>query len=338
MIHEALTKVVLKEDLTETEMMEVMTEIMSGQVDPIVLSSFLTALKLKGETADEIAGAAKVMREKADKIEINDDHSIDTCGTGGDGASTFNISTGVAFVLATAGLKVVKHGNRSISSKCGSADVLEALNVNLELNKDQIKECVLNENIGFLFAPKHHQAMKYAMPVRQALGFRTIFNVLGPLSNPASAKYQLLGVYDEALTETMAKALQKVGVKRALVVQGKDGLDEISVAAETKVTELDHKDIKTYYIKPEDFGMRRGTLEDIKGGDKEENAKILINIFKGEQGAKRDILLLNSGAALYIANKAQSIQEGIELAKELIDSHKVYDKLESYVKYTEVMK
>ncbi|TCT17083.1 anthranilate phosphoribosyltransferase [Natranaerovirga pectinivora] len=334
MIKEALEQVIHKENLSEETMTIVMTEIMNGEVNEILLSSFLTALKIKGETADEIAGAAKVMREKADKIDLEALDTIDTCGTGGDGVGTFNISTGVAFVLAAADLKVVKHGNRSISSKCGSADVLEEMNVNLDLDKEKIKKCILEENIGFLFAPNHHQAMKYAMTVRKTLGFRTIFNLLGPLSNPALAKKQLLGVYDAHLTETMALALQKVGVERALVVHGSDGLDEITITGPTKMTELNNGQITTYFVKPEDFGLKAASIEDIKGGNKEENAAILKAIFNGEESPKTDILLLNSGAALYIAGKVKNIEEGITMARELIRSQKVYKKLESYVNYT----
>ena len=336
-INEATKKVVLNEDISEGMMIDIMNEIMEGKVEPMIMASFLTGLKMKGETSEEIAGAAKVMREKAVKVALDEYDTIDTCGTGGDGSGTFNISTGVAFVLAAAGLKVVKHGNRSISSKCGSADVLEALNVNINLDKDQVRNCVIEENIGFLFAPNHHKAMKYAMPVRKTLGFRTIFNVLGPLSNPASAKCQLIGVYDESLTEVMAEALKLLGTKRALVVHGNDGLDEITTTTTTKVTELIDDNIRTYTLNPLELGIDYSTASDLEGGTKEENAELLIELFQGEKGPKRDILVLNSGAALFVANKVDSIAEGIEMAKELIDSKAVYNKLQSFVKYTEVI-
>ena len=337
MIKTALKSVINNVSLSEEHMISVMDEIMEGAVDPTLLASFLTALKIKGETSEEIAGAAKVMRAKALKVDLDNYDTIDTCGTGGDGAGTFNISTGVALVLASADVKVVKHGNRSISSKCGSADVLEALNININLDQEQVKDCILKHNIGFLFAPNYHKAMKYAMPVRKNLGFRTIFNLLGPLSNPASAKKQLLGVYDANLTEIMAQALNLLGVQRAMVVHGMDDLDEITTTTTTKVTELNNGVYKTYYIKPEDFGINRASISEIQGADAKENANILIDIFKGKQNAKRDILVLNSGAALYVANKATSIEEGINLAEQLIDEGEVYNKLEEFINYTGVL-
>ncbi|MFP4697593.1 MAG: anthranilate phosphoribosyltransferase [Eubacteriales bacterium] len=337
MIKEATQAVVNKKNLTKNNMIEVMNEIMNGEADTILLSSFLTALKMKGETAEEIAGAAKVMREKAERVNLTDYDTVDTCGTGGDCLDTFNISTGVALVLASADVKVVKHGNRSISSKCGGADVLEALKVNINLNKEQVKDCVLNHNIGFMFAPKFHQAMKYAMPVRKTLGFRTLFNILGPLSNPALAKSQLLGVYDGNLTEVMAESLGLLGVKRAMVVHGEDGLDEISISAPTKVTELINGNLRNYIIKPEDFGLTRAKLSDVTGGGKEVNAQILLDLFQGARGPKRDILLLNCAAALYVSNKVESIDEGIEYASKILDSGLAYEKLQAFASYTEVI-
>lgn len=338
MIKKAIMEVLNKKNLSEGTMFKVMTEIMGGEVDPIIISSFLTALRMKGETADEIAGAAKVMREKALKVDLDEYNTIDTCGTGGDKSGTYNISTSVAFVLAAAGVKVVKHGNRSISSKCGSADVLEALNININLTPEQVRQSVIDNNIGFLFAPNFHQAMKYAMPVRKALGMQTIFNILGPLSNPASAKTQLLGVFDASLTSVLAKALQRLGLKRALVVHGMDGLDEITITDQTQITELRNGILRTYMIQPEDFGLKRAELSDIQGEDAATNADIITQILQGEKGAKRDILLMNSGAALYISGKTHSIKEGIELATTLLDEGKVYDKLINLVKYYEVSK
>jgi anthranilate phosphoribosyltransferase len=337
MIQQAINEIISKNNLSETTMIDVMTEIMNGEVSETLLASFLTALRIKGETADEIAGAAKVMREKADKVDLSDFETMDTCGTGGDKSGTFNISTGVAFVLATAGVKVVKHGNRSITSQCGSADVLEALNVNINLDKEKVRQCVLTHNLGFFFAPKFHQAMKYAMPVRKALGFRTLFNVLGPLSNPALATNQLLGVFDGSLTEIMAEALNKLGVKHALVVYGEDGLDEITLTTSTKVTELKNGQINSFTINPEEFGFVRVSLEHLKGGTKEENAQTLIELFQGAQGPKRHILVLNSGAALYAANQVNSIEEGIIQAETLLDNGSVYEKLKDFVQYTEVI-
>lgn len=334
MLKDALNKILDKKELTEIEIIESLREIMDGKSKELVIGSFLTALKVKGETAIEITGGAKVMREKAEKIDLDDLHTLDTCGTGGDNLETFNISTASAFVCAAAGSFVSKHGNRAVSSKSGSADVLEELGVNINLSPKEVEQCVRNENIGFLFAPHFHKAMKHAMPVRKELGFRTIFNILGPLTNPAKAKSQVVGVFDEALTEVMAEVLKNLGVKHALVVHGMDGLDEISISDKTKITELYKNEIKTYYICPEDFGFLRYDISEIKGGTAKDNAQIIDNIFDGEMGAKRDIVLLNSGAALYVNKNLNSIEEGINLAKKIIDDKKAKEKLKSFAEYT----
>ncbi|MBZ4683616.1 MAG: anthranilate phosphoribosyltransferase [Fusobacteriaceae bacterium] len=335
MIREAIKKLFQKQDLTQEEMKQVMTEIMEGKVSEILISSFLTALRMKGETAEEITGGAYVMREKAEKVTLSDEYTIDTCGTGGDGANTYNISTTVAFVAAAAGIKVVKHGNRSVSSKSGSADVLEKLGVNIDLTPEQVKECVENTNLGFMFAPKFHKAMKYAVPVRKELKERTIFNVLGPLTNPAFAKGQVLGVFDESLTEIMANALKNLGTERALVVYGMDKLDEISACSDTKITELNNGEIQTYYISPKDFGMPLYDSCEIKGGSVEENANTIKELLQNKlKGAKYDILLLNAGAALYVGKKAENIREGVYLAKEIIESGKAFEKLNEFIEFT----
>ncbi|MCY6483209.1 anthranilate phosphoribosyltransferase [Clostridium aestuarii] len=334
MIKEVVNKLVENKHLTEEEMMAALKEIMEGKALPTLIGSFLTALKLKGETIEEITGGSKLMREKSQKVNLEDLYTLDTCGTGGDKSGTFNISTAVALVSAAAGCFVVKHGNRSVSSKSGSADVLEALGVNINITPNQVEKCVREQNIGFLFAPIFHKAMKNVVAPRKELGFRTIFNILGPLTNPAQAKSQVLGVFDEKLTETMAQVLKNLEVEHALVVHGMEGLDEISSVKETKVTELKNKEIKTYYISPEELGIKRSKKEEILGGNAEENAQIIKNLFIGEKGAKRDILLLNAGAALYVGKKADSIKEGISRAAELIDSGKVYEKMNQYIEYT----
>ena len=326
MIKQVLIKAVNKQELTKDEMQNAMNAIMSGEVSEIEMSAFLTALKMKGETVEEISSAAKVMREKAQSVELDEYYTLDTCGTGGDTQGTYNISTAVAFVAAAAGIKVVKHGNRSITSKCGSADVLEALEINIQQSPEQVKNCVLKASIGFMFAPNHHKAMKYVMGVRRALGFRTVFNILGPLSNPASAKAQVLGVFDRKLIIPMAEVLKNLGVERALVVHSADGLDEISVSDKTYVAELKDGDISTYEIAPEEYGIKRSKLSDIKGGDADVNADIIKKLLSGaEKGAKRDVLVLNAGAALYVGKKVNSIKEGVILAGEILDSGKAID-------------
>ncbi|QUH25303.1 anthranilate phosphoribosyltransferase [Serpentinicella alkaliphila] len=337
MIKDSINKLVHGISLSEYEMTEALNEIMSGLVSPTLISSFLTALKLKGETIEEITGGAKVLRKKCSSIDLNDLYTIDTCGTGGDNSNTFNISTAVAFIAASAGIPVVKHGNRSVTSKSGSADVLEALGANIYLSPTQVEHCILNHNLGFLFAPNFHSAMKHVAETRKELGFRTIFNILGPLSNPASAKAQVLGVFEESLTEPLAHVLKNLGTKHALVVHGMDGIDEITVTTDTKITELRENKIFTYYLNPKDYGFTLCKHEDLNGGDARENGKIIKSIFLGEQGPKRDILLLNSAAALYIGRKVDNFRDGITLASNLLDSGAAYRKLTDYVEETRLL-
>ncbi|KKK59373.1 hypothetical protein LCGC14_3035040, partial [marine sediment metagenome] len=277
---------------------------------------------------------AKAMLEKVDTFSIKIDTLVDTCGTGGDSLNTFNISTVVALVAAGAGLTVAKHGNRALSSKCGSADVLEALGVKLTIPKEKVKECLEKIGIGFLFAPCCHPAMKYALAPRQEMGMRTVFNILGPLINPLGANVRLMGVHSSSLTEPLARVLKNLGVRSAFVVWGEDGLDEISINARTRITELKEGKIETYHIGPEDFAIKRASLEEIRGGDSKENTRILKDILGGEKGAKRNIVLINTAACLVAAGRARDLEEGIEIAKDCIDSGKAKDKLESLVKFT----
>lgn len=324
-----IEKLIEFKDLSKEEAMYAMNEIMEGRANPAQISAFLVSLRMKGETTEEIVGLASVMREKAQRVNFVGD-SIDIVGTGGDCSNTFNISTCCAFVVASANLPVAKHGNRSASSNCGSADVLESLGTNINLTKEQAEICLNETGICFMFAPNFHLSMKYVGPTRKELGIRTIFNILGPLANPAHSPYMLLGVYDKKLLEPFANVLKGLGIKGAMVVYSEDGLDEISISAPTYVCELRDNEIKSYTISPLDFSMNISPIEAIKGGVSSVNAEIIINILKGEKGAKRDIILLNFGAALYIANKANSIKEGIEIAREAIDSGKALKKLNEY--------
>ncbi|QEK11759.1 anthranilate phosphoribosyltransferase [Crassaminicella thermophila] len=337
MLRDVIDKVINNNDLTENEMIYAMNMIMEGKATPAQIGGFLIALRMKGETLEEITGAAKVMRNKALRVNIKHNYAIDTCGTGGDKANTFNISTVVAIVAAAAGVTVLKHGNRSVSSKCGSADVLEKLGVNINLNPIKLQECVDEINIGFMFAPKYHKAMKYAIGPRKELGIRTIFNVLGPLTNPARVNGQVLGVFDERLTQILAEVLNRLGVKRAMVVHGLDGLDEITVTTRTKISELKEGKISTYYIDPRKFKIPLAKEEEIVGGEPKKNAQILLNILKGERGAKRDMVLLNAGAAIYIGKEANSLEEGIEKAKEVIDNGLALEKLNKLVELSQEM-
>lgn len=331
MIAEAIKKIVNKGDLTYDEAYQVMNEIMDGATTQVQNAAFLAALSTKStraETIDEISGCAAAMRAHALKV----DHDMDVLeivGTGGDGAQSFNISTVSAFVLAAAGVKVAKHGNRAASSKCGTADCLEALGINIVQEPAKAVELLQKAGMCFFFAQKYHASMKYVGPIRKELGIRTVFNILGPLTNPGHPTMQLLGVYDEYLLEPLAKVLTSLGVKRGLVVYGQDKLDEISLSAPTSVCELDNGTYKTYEIKPEDFGLTRCTREDLRGGDPAENAQIAIAILKGEKGPRRDTVLMNAGAGLYIAGKASSIADGIRLAGELIDSGKALTVMET---------
>ena len=332
-IKKAIQKVVDRKDLSEKEMRSVFGGIMSGKATPAQIGSFITALRMKGETVEEITGAAKVMREKALKVKATGT-VLDTCGTGGSGKHTFNISTTVAFVLAGCGVKVAKHGNRSVSSNCGSADVLEKLGVRLDVPSKVTERCLNSINVGFLFAPLYHGAMKYAITPRREIGVRTVFNILGPLSNPAGASCQVLGVYDEKLTDVMARVLKKLGAKRAFVVHGKDGLDEVTITGKTKVTELKSGRIRSYHLSPGTFGMKRASLARIKGGTAKDNAKIVKDVLSGKKGVKRDIVLMNSSVALMAAGKVKSFKEGVRLAAGSIDSGRAMDSLNKLIKMT----
>lgn len=324
MIEEVIVKIVDKQDLTYDEAYTVMNEIMSGKTTPVQNAAFLAALSTKSaraETAEEIAGCAAAMRDNATKVETDMD-LMEIVGTGGDNAGSFNISTTSALVVAAAGIKVAKHGNRAASSKCGTADCLEALGVNIDQSPDKCRELLKEVGMCFFFAQKYHTSMKYVGPIRKELGFRTVFNILGPLTNPGSPVMQLLGVYDGYLAEPLARVLMNLGVKRGMVVYGQDKLDEISMSAPTTICEFKDGWYKTYSIAPEDFGLERCTREDLAGGTPEENAAITRAILNGEKGHKRDVVLMNAGAALAIGGKADSIKEGVRLAAELIDSGK----------------
>lgn len=331
MIKEATAKVINKENLLFAEASEVMDEIMSGETSQIQTAAFLAALSTKGETIEEITACAEGMRRHALKLNHNYD-LLEIVGTGGDGAKTFNISTTSAFVIAAGGIKVAKHGNRAASSKSGAADVLEALGVNIDLTPEKCVQLLGDVGFCFMFAQKYHSSMKYVGPVRKELGIRTIFNILGPLTNPALANMQVLGVYSEELVEPMAKALSNLGVRRGMAVYGKDKLDEISVSAPTVVCEFDNGEFKTYEISPEDFGLSLRSKAEIVGGTPEENAAITLDVLSGKKGAKRDAVLMNSGAGLYIGGKAKSLAEGVEMASQLIDSGAAKAKLEEMIK------
>ena len=334
MILEVLQQLIERKDLVIDEAEAVMEEIMTGRATDAQIAGFLIALRMKGETIDEITAFAKVMREKANTINPKVKPLVDTCGTGGDRSETFNISTTSAFAVAGCGISVAKHGNKSVSSKCGSADVLRVLGVNIELSPKEVEKCIEDVGIGFMFAPKFHEAMRYAVNARRELGVRTIFNILGPLTNPANATAQLVGVFDEKLTKPIAVVLGKLGCEHAFVVHG-NGLDEVTIEAETTVSEFKDGHVLTYIIKPTDFGMRLAKLSEIKGGTPQENADILLNILKGkDKGAKRDITLLNAAAAIVASGKADNIMVGIELAKESIDSGKALKKLEKLKEFS----
>jgi len=331
MIKEAIDKAVQKIDLRETEMMAAMTEIMEGNATPAQIGSFITALRMKGETVEEVTGAARIMRQKATHVNALATTIVDTCGTGGDSLNTFNISTTAAFVVAATGITVAKHGNRAVSSACGSADVLEALGVNINADQEIVEECIQQLGIGFLFASKLHGAMKYAIGPRREIGVRTIFNMLGPLTNPAGATAQLLGVYHPQLTEMFADVLKNMGTKRAFVVHGSDGLDEVTISGATRVAELNDGIVKTYNIDPRDYLGTTHPLEAIRGGDPVLNARIARDVLSGKQGACRDVVLLNAALAIVAGDKAKDIKEGIRLAGEGIDSGAAANKLQSLI-------
>ncbi len=334
MIKEAITKVISRTNLTESEAEAVMREIMQGEATDAQIASYITALRMKGETVEEITGSARVMREKAVPIRIDAKYQVDTCGTGGDMAHTFNISTTAAFAVSAAGVTVAKHGNRSVSSKSGSADVLQALGVNIEVPSHRAEECIRDVGIGFLFAPMMHLAMKYAIGPRREIGIRTIFNVLGPLTNPAKVTSQIMGVYSADLTGLLARALGTLGAAHAFVVHGMDGLDEITITNRTKVSEFKDGKVKDYFVHPSDFGFPTGKAEDLRGGDAKENAAITVGILKGQKGPRRDIVILNAATALVAAGRASDFKEGIGLAAEAIDSGAAFKKLEQLKAFT----
>ncbi|MBD3425841.1 MAG: anthranilate phosphoribosyltransferase [Candidatus Omnitrophica bacterium] len=324
---QAIQKIVEGVDLTEKQTRSVFTGIMTGKATPSQIGAFITALRMKGETVEEITGAAKAMRQKAVKIRVPGT-VLDTCGTGGSAKHTFNVSTTAAFVLAACGVKVAKHGNRAASSKCGSADVLEELGVKITASKRVMERCLKKIDIGFLFAPLYHGAMKHALMPRREIGIRTVFNILGPLSNPAFANCQILGVYDRRLTDTMARVLKKLGTKSAYIVCGDDGLDEVSIADRTKISRLKDGKIRSFLVSPESFGIKRRPLSTIKGGTVKQNAKMVKDVLSGGKGPRRDIVLMNSSVALMAAGKVKSFKQGMRMAEEAIDSGRAMEKLE----------
>jgi anthranilate phosphoribosyltransferase len=349
MIKEAIRKVVRGDDLTEAEMERAMNGIMSGNVAPAQIGAFVTALRLKGETVDEITGAARAMRAREGKMNVNnhlvnidrdeinveDETILNTSGTGGDGTNTFNVSTATAFVAAGGGVKVAKHGNRAVSSLCGSADVLENLGVKLDINHSDMETCIREIGIGFLYSPLFHGAMKHAVGTRQEIGIRTIFNLLGPLTNPAGASAQVLGVYDPVLTEKIATVLDRLGTREAFVVCGEGTFDEISICGPTRVSHLKEGKVNTFDMTPEEYGFKRAAPEAIRGGDAKENAQIIRNILDGVKGPKRDMVVLNASAAFVTTGLGKSFEEGIGRAKDSIDSGKAREKLLSLVDFTQ---
>lgn len=333
MIKEAILKLSKKENLNYEEAKEVMNEIMSRKATAVQMSSYLTALSMKGETIEEITGSAAGMRANCIKL-LHNMEVLEIVGTGGDNSNSFNISTASAIVIAAGGVAVAKHGNRAASSKCGAADVLEELGININISPEKSRKILSKINICFLFAQNYHIAMKYVAPVRKELGIRTVFNILGPLSNPAGANIELMGVYDESLIEPLAKVMQNLGVKRGMVVYGTDKIDEISMSSETKVCEiLDKENLKSYTISPKDFGYDFCDKKELEGGSVKENAEIIRNIFNlKDNGAKRKAVCMNAGAGFYIAKKVKNIKEGVQMAENLIDEKKAFEKLEDFIK------
>ena len=329
---DVLGQLLERQNLTQDTMLGVMRQVMSGELTSAQIAALLIALRAKGETVDEIAAAAMVMRELSTKVAIQDTkHLIDTCGTGGDGIQTFNVSTVCAFVAAAAGAKVAKHGGRSVSSTCGSADVLEVLGVNVNQTPEQVAACVNEIGIGFMFAPNHHSAMKYAAPVRRELGVRTLFNLLGPMTNPATARRQVMGVFDKSLTAKLAQVLQKLGSEHVLVVHGADGMDEISFTGDTFVAELKNGQVTEYVLNPAQFGMATHQLKDIQIQNAGESKAMILDVLNRKQGAARDIVLMNAGAAIYVSGQAESLQAGIHKAAEVIDSGAALEKLNQLI-------
>jgi anthranilate phosphoribosyltransferase len=345
LINEAIKKAVDHVDLTAEEAESVLDQIMSGQCTDAQIASLLTALRMKGETVAELTGFARVMRRKAAHVRPHTTVSaeiggterealIDTCGTGGDISGSFNVSTATAFVVAGAGVRVAKHGNRSVSSQCGSADVVEALGVKIELQPDRIARCIDEVGIGFLHAPLLHDAMKHVAVARREMGIRTIFNMLGPLTNPARANTQVVGVYAAHLTKLLARVLGELGSTRALVVHGSDGLDEITITCESKITELRNGELMTYFVAPEDFGLTRAALGEIQGGDASQNSEIILEVLRGERGPRRDIVLLNAAAALVASSRVSDLKEGVSRAAESIDCGNALNKLKQLIEFT----
>ena len=328
----AIKSVMDSRDLTREEMQSVMNTIMTGEATPAQIGGFLIGLRMKGETIDEITAAAQVMRELATKVDVSGEHVVDIVGTGGDGSSTFNISTASCFVVAAAGGKVAKHGNRSVSSKSGSADLLEAAGVNLDISPEQVAKCVNEVGVGFMFAPKHHGAMKHAIGPRKEMAVRTIFNILGPLTNPAGAPNQLLGVFSKELVEPLAHVLANLGSNHVLVVHSEDGMDEISIGAPTFVAELKDGVVTSYTIQPEDFGLKRADLASLKVEDAAESLTVVKNVLANEPGPARDIVMLNAGASLYVAGLADSLAAGVEKAAEVLASGAAQTRLDELVK------
>lgn len=333
MFKTAIDQLILGENLSDIEAKELMDLIMSGELTDSQVSAVLIALRTKGETVEEITGFARAMKEKSKRVNVSD-YSIDTCGTGGDGKDTFNISTAVSIVSSAGGVSVVKHGNRAVSSKSGSADVLIELGFDIEVEPEQAEKCLKEKGMTFLFAPNYHSAMKNVAGIRRELGIRTVFNMLGPLSNPADVKGQVLGVYDEKLTQTIANVLLKLGRERALVVHGDDGLDEITTTTSTTVSEVRDGKVTQYKIDPEELGIDLAQPEDLEGGDAKDNAKIILDIFNGVKGPKRDIVVINSAAALYVGKKVDNLADGVKLAEKIIDSGLAMNKLNELIDYS----
>ena len=333
MIKEAIAQLVGGHSLTMDEASTVMNEIMEGSATPAQFGAFVTALRLKDETVEEIAGFARTMRSKALRVSIPEP-VVDTCGTGGDGKGTFNISTTAAFVVAACGLKVAKHGNRAMSSQCGSADVLEVLGVKIDLNPEQVQKCLEKVGIGFMLAPVFHPAMKYAAAPRKEVGIRTVFNILGPLTNPAGVSAQVLGVPEKNLTVKMATVLKMLGCQHGLVVHGEDGLDEITITGKTYVAELKNGSVRNFEVTPEDFGLPRAKPDSLKGGSAQDNAKLLRSILSGKKGAQRDIVLMNAAAALVAGDKVTTLGQGITLAAQAIDNGKALQKVEELISFS----
>ncbi len=335
MIKELISKLADHKDLTFEESCTAMDEIMIGKATPAQIAALITGLRIKGETVDEISGFAKMMREHALPIMPRAPYYVDTCGTGGDVSGTFNISSIASFVAAGAGIVIAKHGNRAISSKCGSADLLETLGIKIDIPPEKVRECIDNIGIGFIFAPTFHLAMKYASPIRKELGIRTIFNILGPVSNPANAKGQFMGVYSNHMTTLMAEVLKKQGCEAAMVVHSKDGIDEISISAKTKVTQLLNGEIFEYFIGPDDVGLKKAPLSSVMGGDADQNAQIAIDVLSGKvHDAKRDIVLFNAAATIIIGKMTSDFREAVRIATESIDSGAAMDKLEKLKTYS----